>query len=47
MKILDAPEAQLVERRIRVRFARARTVRPAASRKGSTERYLMARNFSG
>ena len=47
VKILDAPEAQLVERRMRTRFARAKTVRPAASRKGSTERYLMARNFGG
>jgi 23S rRNA (uridine2552-2'-O)-methyltransferase len=47
VKILEAPEAQLVERRIRVRFARAKTVRPAASRKGSSERYLMARDFCG
>jgi len=47
MKILEAPEAQVVERRIRARFARARSLRPAASRKGSSERYLIARDFCG
>jgi 23S rRNA (uridine2552-2'-O)-methyltransferase len=47
MKILEAPEAQVVERRIRTRFAQARSLRPAASRKGSSERYLIARGFRG
>ncbi|GAG06956.1 unnamed protein product, partial [marine sediment metagenome] len=45
LKILDGPEAQAVERRLRARFARAKTVKPRASRKGSTERYLLARGF--
>lgn len=45
LKILEGPEAQAVERRLRARFSRARTVRPRASRKGSAERYLLARGF--
>lgn len=47
LKILEAPEARVVERRIGGRFARARSLRPAASRKGSSERYLLARGFRG
>jgi hypothetical protein len=31
--------------RIRVRFDQARSLRPAASRKGTTERYLLARGY--
>jgi len=45
LKILEGPEAQAVERRLRARFARAKTVKPSASRKGSAERYLLARGF--
>jgi 23S rRNA (uridine2552-2'-O)-methyltransferase len=45
LKILEGPEAQAVERRLRARFARAKTVKPRASRKGSAERYLLARGF--
>jgi 23S rRNA (uridine2552-2'-O)-methyltransferase len=45
LKILEGPEAQAVERRLRARFARARSVKPRASRKGSSERYLLARGF--
>jgi 23S rRNA (uridine2552-2'-O)-methyltransferase len=45
LKILEGPEAQVVERRLRGRFSRARTVKPRASRKGSAERYLLARGF--
>ena len=45
LKILDGPEAQAVERRLRARFGRAKTVKPRASRKGSAERYLLARGF--
>ncbi len=45
LKILDGPEAQAVERRLRARFAQAKTVKPRASRKGSAERYLLARGF--
>ena len=43
LKILEGPEAQAIERRIRGRFERARAQRPRASRKGTTERYLLAR----
>jgi 23S rRNA (uridine2552-2'-O)-methyltransferase len=47
LKILESPEAQRVERRIRDRFERARGVKPGASRKGTTERSLLARGFRG
>ncbi len=47
LKVLEGPEAQGVERRIRVGFERARAVRPAATRRGSTERYLLARGYRG
>ena len=47
LKILEGPDAQRVERRIRERFERSRGVRPRASRKGSTERYLVARGYRG
>jgi 23S rRNA (uridine2552-2'-O)-methyltransferase len=43
IKILDGPEAVQIDRRIRRRFASAKTVVPAATRKGSSERYLLAR----
>ncbi len=45
LKILQGPEAQELERGIRKRFESAKQVRPAATRKGSTERYLLARGF--
>ncbi|MEE8166606.1 MAG: SAM-dependent methyltransferase, partial [Myxococcota bacterium] len=47
IKILEGPEAQLVARRIRKRFEKARTVKLQSTRKGSTERYLVARGFRG
>jgi len=47
LKILEGPDAQRVERRIRDRFQRARGVKPSASRKGTTERYLLARGYRG
>lgn len=47
LKVLEGPDAQLVDRRIRDRFERARGLRPKASRKGSTERYLLARGYLG
>jgi 23S rRNA (uridine2552-2'-O)-methyltransferase len=46
LKILEGPEAQQIDRGLRKRFAKAKTVRPEASRKGSSERYLLARGFS-
>jgi 23S rRNA (uridine2552-2'-O)-methyltransferase len=47
LKILEGPEAQAVERRMRRRFERSRALRPRASRKGTTERYLLARGYRG
>jgi 23S rRNA (uridine2552-2'-O)-methyltransferase len=43
LKLLESPEAQAVARRIGQRFERAKTTRPAATRKGSSESYLLAR----
>jgi len=45
LKVLESPDAQAVEKRIRARFESARSVRPKATRKGSAERYLVARGF--
>jgi len=47
VKILEGPEAQQVDRRIRKLFRKAKTVKSEASRKGSTERYLLARGYHG
>jgi 23S rRNA (uridine2552-2'-O)-methyltransferase len=47
IKILEGPEAQLVDRRMRKLFEKAKTVKLEATRKGSTERYLVARGFRG
>ena len=45
LKILECPEAQAIDRRIRARFTTAKTVKAAASRKGTTERYLLATGY--
>ncbi len=45
IKLLESPESQAVARRIKARFERSRTVRPQATRRGSSERYLLARGF--
>jgi 23S rRNA (uridine2552-2'-O)-methyltransferase len=45
VKILEGPEAAAVDRRIRQVFERAKTVKAESSRKGSSERYLLARGF--
>ncbi len=45
LKLLAGPEAQQVDKRIRTYFARAKTARSSATRKGSSERYLVARGF--
>jgi 23S rRNA (uridine2552-2'-O)-methyltransferase len=47
LKILEGPEAQTVDRRIRTLFAKAKTLKLASTRKGSTERYLIATGFRG
>ena len=45
LKILEGPEALQVSGRIEKCFARAKKTRSAATRKGSSERYLVARGF--
>ncbi len=47
IKILESPEAQLIDRRMRASFDRAKTLRLRSTRKGSSERYLIARGYSG
>ena len=47
VKILESPEAQQIARRIRLSFERAKTTRSGATRKGSSERYLIARAYRG
>jgi 23S rRNA (uridine2552-2'-O)-methyltransferase len=42
-KLLDSPEADAIGRRVGQSFREARTLRPEATRKGSAERYLLAR----
>ena len=46
-KILEGPEAQLIDRRIRGHFKTAKTVKTKATRKGSRERYVLARDYRG
>lgn len=45
LKILEGPEAQSIDKRLRTGFGSARTLKPKATRKGSTERYLFARDY--
>jgi 23S rRNA (uridine2552-2'-O)-methyltransferase len=45
VKILESPEARALERRLAARFERSKALRPAASRQGSSERYLLARGL--
>jgi len=47
LKILDGPDAQLVDRRLRGEFETAKTVKPSATRRGSRERYLLGRGYKG
>ncbi len=47
LKLLEGPEAQTIAKRLRGRFERAATRKPAASRKGTSERYLVAHGFRG
>jgi len=42
VKIMDGPEADAIVKRLRSRFEKAKTERPEATRKGSSERYLIA-----
>jgi len=45
MKILEGPEAAGIDRRIRKTFESAKSIKPDSTRKGSSERYLLARGF--
>jgi 23S rRNA (uridine2552-2'-O)-methyltransferase len=45
VKLLECPEAHAFELGVRKRFAATKVVRPKASRKGTTERYLLARGY--
>jgi 23S rRNA (uridine2552-2'-O)-methyltransferase len=45
VKLLECPEAQHFQRRMRAQFASAKTVQAEATRKGSRERYLLARGY--
>lgn len=44
-KLLDAPEAQAFVTRLRPRFASAKVTKSQATRKGSSEKYLIALGF--
>lgn len=46
-KLLEAPEAQAFATRLRPRFESARITKSQATRKGSSEKYLIARSFRG
>ncbi len=45
VKLLECPEAAAFQKRTRSLFASAKGVKPKASRKGTTERYLLAKGF--
>lgn len=47
LKILEGPEAQALDRSLRARFERARTLRPRASRRGTSERYVLGLGYKG
>ncbi|RIL05481.1 MAG: hypothetical protein DCC71_10250 [Proteobacteria bacterium] len=46
-KLLEAPEAQAFVARLRPRFGAVRITKSKATRKGSSEKYLIARDFLG
>jgi 23S rRNA (uridine2552-2'-O)-methyltransferase len=45
VKLLECPEAHAFEQGIRRQFDATKVLKPKASRKGTTERYLLARGF--
>ena len=47
VKLLDCPEADAFAKRLRERFQSCKTVKLAATRKGSSERYLIGRGQRG
>jgi 23S rRNA (uridine2552-2'-O)-methyltransferase len=47
IKILESPEAAAIDQRMRKRFEKAKTLKLRSTRKGSSERYLVARGYRG
>ncbi len=47
VKVLEGPEAQAIVKRVQQSFSKAKTVKLQSTRKGSTEKYLVARGFEG
>jgi len=47
VKILEGPEAARVDRRLRGEFETAKSLTTGASRRGSSERYLLGRGYKG
>lgn len=43
VKLLDCPEAQAFQKRMRSQFGSVKVLKPKASRKGTTEKYLLGR----
>ena len=46
-KLLESPEAQAIAKRLQRRFGSARITKTQATRKGSSEKYLIGKDFSG
>ena len=46
VKLMEGPEAQAAEQRLRARFGKSRSLRPEASRKGTTERYWLGFRYT-
>lgn len=47
LKLLEGPEAQAIARRLGKRFAAAKATKLQSTRQGSSEKYLIARDFRG
>lgn len=47
LKLLEGPEAQAIAKRLGKRFTTARATRLQATRQGSSEKYLIAKDFRG
>ena len=45
LKLLEGPEAQAIAKRLKRSFGQSKSVVPEATRKGSTERYLLATDY--
>ncbi len=47
LKLLDCPEAEGIRKSLQASFSSCKVVNVRATRKGSSERYLLARGFTG